>query len=98
MDSPLQTVLVILLIIACIGFFWVFPIALGVSIAKKKNRSPNWMWFGIHPMMGWITVAVLAGLPPLKECPQCAEKVKAHAKVCPYCMTPFHAQVSDGGH
>ena len=44
---------------------------------------------GVQPMLGWIAFAVLASLPPLKECSQCAEKVKAHAKICPYCLTPF---------
>jgi len=70
---------------------WVPPIILGVRAARRKNRSSHWMWFGVHPMMGWIAFAVLASLPALKECSHCAEKVKAHAKICPYCMTPFTA-------
>jgi hypothetical protein len=73
---------------------WIPPIVLGIRIAKKKNRSPHWMWFGFHPFFGWVAFAVLASLPPLKECSQCAEKVKAHAKICPYCMTPFQANTN----
>jgi hypothetical protein len=54
--SPVETlppplfaiyVLVILLI-------WLLPIFLGVRAAKAKGRSPHWMWFGLHPITGWI--------------------------------------------
>lgn len=84
--SDIATGIIIFLVLILL---WVPPILLGVRAAHKNNRSAQWMWFGIHPMMGWIAYAVLANLPPLKECSQCAEKVKAHAKICPYCMTPF---------
>lgn len=78
-------IVIILIMLA----LWVPPIILGVRVARRKNRSAQWMWFGVQPMLGWIAFAVLASLPPLKECSQCAEKVKAHAKICPYCLTPF---------
>lgn len=68
---------------------WVLPIWLGLRAAHRNNRSGLWMWFGVHPMGGWIAFAVLASLPPLKMCPQCGEKAKAHAKICPYCMSRF---------
>ncbi|GLH75072.1 hypothetical protein GETHLI_35750 [Geothrix limicola] len=71
--------------------FWVVPIWLGIRIAHKRNRSALWMWFGVHPLGGWITYAVLACLPTLKNCPQCAEKVKENAKVCHFCQHPFDA-------
>jgi hypothetical protein len=71
---------------------WVLPIWLGLRAARRNNRSGLWMWFGVHPIGGWITFAVLASLPPLKMCPQCGEKAKAHAKICPYCMSRFDDQ------
>lgn len=74
-----------------VGFvvLWVYPVVRGIDVAREKNYSPAWMWFGIHPVTGWITYSVLKNLAPLKECPQCAEKVKAHAKVCPYCLHDY---------
>lgn len=64
-------------------------IVLGIKIARSKNRSAHWMWFAIHPV-GLITVLiVMACLRPLKECPQCAEKLKSHARVCSYCSYNF---------
>ena len=32
---------------------WVLPITLGIKQAQKKNYSPAWMWFGVHPLFGW---------------------------------------------
>jgi hypothetical protein len=84
--------MVILLTLGClvaILCLWILPVVLGVKAAKRNNRSPHWMWFGIHPLGGWIAFLVLQFAPPQKCCSQCGEKVKAHAKICPYCMTPF---------
>ncbi|MEM9335597.1 MAG: hypothetical protein AAGA33_12165 [Pseudomonadota bacterium] len=75
-----------LLILALLAIFWIYPIAKGLEVARSKNYSPAWMWFGIHPIGAWIAYAVLQSVAPLLECPQCAEKVKSHAKICPYCM------------
>lgn len=47
------------------------------------------MWFGLHPISGWIAFLILRALPPLKACAKCGENAKAHARVCPYCLTPF---------
>lgn len=68
---------------------WVSLIVFGIKAAKKKNRSPHWMWFGIHPFGALIVFIVMQVLPPLKECPNCRERVKGHAKVCAYCQHPF---------
>src|SRR6185295_18877289 len=43
---------------------WIFPIAKGLKIAKAKSRSPHWMWFGIHPLGGWIALIVLRRATP----------------------------------
>jgi len=87
----METLLVIVLVLVGAAVCWVIPIILGVRAAKKRNRSPHWMWFGAYPILGWIALAVISSLPPLKECPQCAEKVKARAKVCRYCAYSFDA-------
>jgi hypothetical protein len=85
MNTLPMIVLVSIAVFAC----RIVPIPLGIRAAKKRNRSPHWMWFGAYPILGWIAFALLSSLPPLKECPQCAEKVKAHAKVCRYCTYRF---------
>jgi hypothetical protein len=90
----LGIVLGLMLAILFIFLGWVLPIWLGIRAAKRNNRSALWMWFGIHPIGGWIAFAVLHSLPPLKVCSQCAEKVKAHAKICPFCMTTFEEPTS----
>ena len=71
------------------AFVWIYPIVRGIRIARAKNYSAAWMWFGVHPVTGWIAFGVLNSLPALKECPRCAEKVKSHAKVCPYCLHEY---------
>jgi hypothetical protein len=81
----------ILIALASITILWVLPIWLGIRAAHRNNWSALWMWFGIHPIGGWIAFAVLHFLPPLKTCPQCAEKVKAAAKLCHFCQYRFDA-------
>lgn len=45
----------ILVLFAVVGLtFWLTPIWLGVRAAKAKGKSPHWMWFGLHPISGWI--------------------------------------------
>lgn len=64
-------------------------IVLGVKIAKRKNRSPHWMWFAIHPVGLIITLIVMACLSPLKRCPNCAQTSSAHARLCGFCGYDF---------
>jgi hypothetical protein len=37
----------------------VFPVLHGIDVATRSGYSPSWMWFGLHPMLGWIAYAVL---------------------------------------
>ena len=92
----METFWTVFLIISLIFFLWVLPIKLGIDIAKKKNISPLWMWFGIHPFFGWIAVLVLNSVKPRKICPNCEERIKKHAKICPYCLTEQEMDI-DGG-
>ena len=68
---------------------WILSIIIGIKIAKKKNRSPHWMWFGINPMGGFVVCIILALLPPLKICSKCSNKVIADAMCCPFCKNEY---------
>lgn len=75
------------IIIAVVIGGYIALVILGVRTAKRKNRSPHWMWFGLHPVGLIIVLIVLASVGPLKECPRCAQKAKAYARLCAYCGT-----------
>ena len=78
--------LVITLVIAVIALtVYIGLIVLGVTIAKRKNRSPHWMWFAIHPVGLIITLIVMACLSPLKRCPNCAQTSPGQARLCGFC-------------
>ena len=48
-----------LMMIALFGVLWVLPVVAGVRCAKRNGISPHWMWFGIHPLGGWIALAII---------------------------------------
>lgn len=80
------------LIVAFVGLvLYIGLIILGIRLAKSKNRSPHWMWFAIHPLGLIIVLIVIASISPLRRCPHCAEKLKAHARICSYCGYRFSA-------
>ena len=82
--------LVVILVIGAVALtVYVGLILLGVNIAKRKNRSPHWMWFAIHPVGLIITLIVMAALPPLKVCPNCAQRSAATARLCGFCGYDF---------
>jgi predicted RNA-binding Zn-ribbon protein involved in translation (DUF1610 family) len=54
-----NTVLAILAMVVVLGLLWVLPIVGGLRCAKRNSISPHWMWFGIHPLGGWIAFAVI---------------------------------------
>jgi len=60
-------------------------VVFGVRMAQRKNRSPHWMWFAIHPLGLLITLIVMASLSPLKRCPQCNQTTPQHAHLCGFC-------------
>ena len=68
---------------------WAALIVFGIKAAKKKNRSPQWMWFGIHPMGALVVFIVMMALEPLKLCPQCARHSPPGARLCPFCAYSF---------
>jgi hypothetical protein len=78
-----------LAIVAVVLTIYVGLIVLGVNIAKRKNRSPHWMWFAVHPMGLFITLIVMSCLSPLKRCPNCAQTGQMHARLCGFCGYDF---------
>ena len=83
-EEILGVVAVVAIIAVYIGL-----VVLGVMIAIRKNRSPHWMWFAIHPLGLLITLIVMAALPALKKCPRCAQKLTSYARLCAYCGFDF---------
>ncbi len=84
--------LIITLVIGVVALaIYIGLIVLGVSIARRKNRSPHWMWFAVHPLGLLITLIVMAALSPLKLCPQCAQKSPMHARLCGFCGYNYEA-------
>ena len=83
-------IIVLFIVLICLGI-WASLIVFGVKTAKKKNRSPHWMWFGVHPMGALIVFIVMMVIDPLQLCPQCTRPTPLGAQVCPYCayrLTP----------
>jgi len=73
---------------------WLACVVFGIRLAKKKNRSPHWMWFGLHPLGALIVLLVMKFIGPLKVCPKCFQKMTALAQVCPYCRHSVASQES----
>jgi peptidoglycan biosynthesis protein MviN/MurJ (putative lipid II flippase) len=83
-DEVVQVV-VVLVVIAVLMAAYIGLIVLGVTLAKRKNRSPHWMWFAIHPLGLLITLIFMACLPPLKRCPNCTQNTQLQARLCGIC-------------
>ena len=88
-DSDAAAAIVVLFFVLIFFGAWASLIVFGVKAAKKKNRSPHWMWFGVHPLGALITFIVMMVLEPLKLCPQCARPSPPGARVCPFCTYSF---------
>ena len=39
----------------------------GIQAAKRSGASPNWMWFGIHPLFGWVAFGMLQLKAPFER-------------------------------
>jgi len=85
--------LVVISIISVVALaVYIGLIALGVKMAQRKNRSPHWFWFAIHPVGLIITLIVMACLPALRRCPHCGQSSHAHARLCGFCGFDFMSQ------
>jgi len=89
-----DVIAMVISLVAIVVFLAVYIglIVLGVKIAKRKNRSPHWMWFAVHPVGLIITLIVMACLSPLKKCPRCLQTTSAQARLCGYCGFDFALQ------
>ena len=59
------------------------------ALAEPKERRPNWLLFDLNAFRG--------GPPELtKVCPDCAETIKAAARVCRFCGYRFELGRSAG--
>ena len=88
--------IVLTLFVVFAGAGWALPIILGVHAAKQKNYSPYWMWFGIHPILGWVACIVLLCATPRIRCNNCGGFVTVNFRLCPYCHAGLETKV-DGG-
>src|ERR1039457_4476160 len=87
----------IVLIAGLVFVLWVLPIMLGIKQARTKNYSPAWMWFGVHPLFGWIMFTILACLRPRIRCGSCGGFVQDNFVKCPFCheaVVPSRGQES----
>lgn len=91
-DDEVIGMVVALVIFVVVLAVYIGLIVLGVTIAKRKNRSPHWMWFSVHPLGLIITLIVMACLSPLKRCPQCSQTTQQYARLCGFCGYNYEAQ------
>ena len=95
-DDDIIGLVVALVVVVIALTVYIGLIVLGVTIAKRKNRSPHWMWFAVHPLGLLITLIVMASLSPLRLCPQCAQTTEMHARLCPFCGYNFALRGAPG--
>lgn len=86
-EGQAAAIIVVLFIVLIFLGIWASLIVFGVKAAKQKNRSPHWIWFGVHPMGALIVFIVMMCLDPLKVCPQCGKPSPPGARVCPFCAS-----------
>jgi hypothetical protein len=91
-DEDVIVLIVVLVISAVALTIYIGLILLGVNMAKRKNRSPHWFWFAVHPVGLLITLIVMACLSPLRPCPNCQKTSDAHARLCGFCGYDFATQ------
>jgi len=87
-DEVISLIIALVIVVIALAVY-IGLIVLGVTMAKRKNRSPHWMWFAVHPLGLVITLIVMACLSPLKRCPQCAQTTQQHAHLCGMCGYNF---------
>jgi len=82
-------ILTIIIFLAVFLASWIVPIIIGANIARKKNYSPHWMWFGLYPGVGLVLCIVFACLSPRRVCPKCGKKINSAGSFCQFCGNQF---------
>lgn len=86
MDKQLMdTLAAIGIIVLMVGLLWVLPITVGILSYRRKGYSPHWMWFGIHPLGGYVAMIVALCLTARKQCSTCGNMGDQAFRICPYC-------------
>ncbi len=91
---------------ALIVVLWIVVLIIAPIVAGNKGRSQGG-WFLACLLLSPLAILILFALPSLKPqpapvveaqggatkvCPQCAETVKAAARICRFCRYQFHAE------
>jgi hypothetical protein len=95
-EGQLAAALFVMLFFLVLMAGWVALIVFGVQDARRKNRSPHWFWFGLHPLGALITFIVMKSLGPRKRCGRCLQTAPIYAQLCPYCQAPYSAPMAQG--
>lgn len=82
-----------LLVMATLIPLWIIPIRLGIQWAHRKGISPHWMWFGIHPVGGWIAFAVIRWGVNRIDCSSCNTPIPVTVQFCPNCNASVSEQL-----
>jgi hypothetical protein len=88
-SMPIGGIVAIVLGVLLIFAFWITPVALGIRLAQKKGYSPHWMWFGMHPIGGWVAFIVMACLEKRTRCTNCGAFLSWNFRICPHCGAPL---------
>ena len=88
MSDAVVGVIAGIIAMALLIVLWAAPVVLGVRWAKRKGLSPHWMWFGVHPLTGWIAFWIIRYRAANRACPACGESVPSASKFCPHCKAP----------
>ena len=83
--NPVNLAEVLVIMALVVGFGWLVPIVCGILVYQHKGYSPHWMWFGVHPVGGWIALLVGLALRKRGRCPDCGGYVEPNFWLCPYC-------------
>lgn len=80
------------------GFLWIIAGFIGFILLYKKGYS-TWMFVGFL-MVGSMIAGPLAlaygifATSKVRQCPKCAEKIKAAAQICPHCRENISANLA----
>lgn len=99
----LNTILVLIMIVAFLSFLWILPIVLGLKLAKRNKVSSYWMLFGIYPGLAWIGYFIIRSMGRIDQvdnvsvqwttgkvaCPSCGKFNPINKNFCSQCRIPI---------